>query len=404
MPSTKSPVRAASALQTEVTHAVTAVRAAFMELLAGLPPVRRPVELSRLLGIDYTMSRKALRIAEAVDPISVASEIPRPAALPRILKGSADKGVDESVLHRVEKAVENYESLAKRYAGDRVTFDAMVALLSPESAERAHFESKRAAYRANTQLLGRQADVVIYFAAMRPSRHQEDYREVIWICGQFGLKRFYPSVSLEVFTTLTDVPTFPLEHDGPFQSGNFLIKEFCSDPLPDLKPLPAIPSEGLTRFELDSEEVGLQSAVDCVVGQVCHLPRTEPNQAGQRLAGLQTSVMIPTAVCFMDLFVHETLVPTAPPVCFTLSNTVPSYQPISTDPPDHSLLLSVQPSAQLMGRGPRAACTKEVPRYDQLIRYTFEKANWLDADEYQLIRCRVDYPILNTHTILRIPV
>jgi len=213
IPSTDPPPakRTASALKDEVSHAVTAIRTGFMELLAGLPPVQRPADLARVLGIDYSMSRKAMRIIEATDPIGIATEIPRPAGMPRILKACAKLGIDKKALARLEQAVENYESLAKRHGGDRPTFDAMIAGLSPEANERAQFEAKRAAYRANTQILGRQADTVVFFKAIRPSRHREDYLEVIWICAQFGLKRFHPSASLEVMTTTATGPTYPME-------------------------------------------------------------------------------------------------------------------------------------------------------------------------------------------------
>jgi len=47
---------------------------------------------------------------------------------------------------------------------------------------------------------------------------------------------------------------------------------------------------------------------------------------------------------------------------------------------------------------------KEIPRYDQLVRHSFEQMGWTDPDEYRLIRSRVEYPILNAYTVLRIPV
>lgn len=387
----------------EVTHAISAVHAAFGDLLGQLPPAKRPVELSRTLGIDYTISRKAMRLAEARDPLSVAIEVPRPAAIGRILKAASRNGVSGDVLERLERAIEEYEDLAKRYAGDRATFDAMVGSLSPEAGERAHLEARRAAYRANTQLLGRQVDTSVFFLAIRPSQEQ-GYLEHIWVCANFGLKRFHPAASLEVLTTLARGPSEPMTGGGPYQSDRFLLRAFCSDPLPDLKPVPAFASEGLKRFELGSEEIGLRSAVDCVIGQYCHLPISEPNSEGQRLCGLQTSLDMPTAVCLMDLFVHESLGATAPPICFTTTNSLPSNQPIGNEPLDASMLLPVQPIAEAMGRGPRAAYTNEVPRYGQIIRHAFDVMNWSGPDRYRLTRCRIEYPILNTHTVLRIPI
>lgn len=400
-----------SSFHREVSRAFDAVRTGFMDLLAALPPVQRPAELSRVLGIDYTMSRKAVRLAEATDLYSAALEVPRPAAMPRILKAAAKKGVGRDVLHRLDQAVDNYESLAKRHGGDRATFDAMLSGNSPDAAERISHEAKRAAYRANTQLLGRQVDTALFFIAVRPSTRRDGYLESIWICAQFGLKRFHPSASLEVITTRFTVarpdgpvewPTIPIQQSEAFHSESFLIKEFCTQPLPGLQPLPE-QEAGFRRFEFQSEEIGLQSAVDCVTAQLVHTPRPRIGVAGRRLFGLQGMLDVPTSLLMLDIYVHKSLVSPEEPLCYSASNSVSTHA-VLPDEPDPSILLPVQERAEVLGYGPAVARTKELPRYDELIRHVFEKMEWSDPDLHQLVRCKVDYPILNTHHVLRVPI
>lgn len=405
---------AISPLEREVRSAAGAVRSALVSMLAFLPGVHRPADLQRLLGIDYTMSWKAMRIAEARDPLTIACDVPRPGSIKRLVKAAQKQGIDPGTLGSVEASVRDFESLAKRLAGDRGTFDAMLADFSPDAAQRLDLEARRMAFRANSHLLGCQVDALLSSVVVRPSGDTEGNIDAVWLIGTYGLKRFRQSASLYVHSKHLESESVA-EADWPRlmsleqasggrphgQRTDLLLRDFSSDPLPPVRVVEDSAAHG-SKLVFDHPEVGLKSSIDCVSASVYLDAPPDVEESGDRVVVTAMRTSHPVRLLSVDLFVHEDVArqPAVTEYFFINQDGGAPWDPH----PDPSLLLRPPERAQNIGRGFAAARCREIPRYDELLASVFDRMGWGDDQRHQLIRCIVPHPMLYARTALRLPV
>jgi hypothetical protein len=62
--------------------------------------------------------------------------------------------------------------------------------------------------------------------------------------------------------------------------------------------------------------------------------------------------------------------------------------------------LPVPVKVDRLGVGSNAVATPDVPQYPEMLAYLCERAGW-DPERFEVFRCRVQYPILNSVVAVR---
>jgi hypothetical protein len=101
---------------------------------------------------------------------------------------------------------------------------------------------------------------------------------------------------------------------------------------------------------------------------------------------------MPAKVLVNDVFVHEDLYPGVEPVVTTTLHSIAIGQRRPDAPAFHLDNVEVTPPVSSLGTGLGHCATRDVPRYQEMLAATFEKAGW-NPDRFRGYRCRVQYPV-----------
>lgn len=62
--------------------------------------------------------------------------------------------------------------------------------------------------------------------------------------------------------------------------------------------------------------------------------------------------------------------------------------------------LRINETVTHLGRGLHDMHTPDVPRYGEMLRYTFDRLGW-DPKRFDVFRCRVHYPVMHSVVSMR---
>ena len=406
-------VPSAAAIVKEARASVGLVSAAFSEMVSELPSVRRPADLRRLLGIDYGTSWRVVRVAGASDPLGVASAVPRPGSVSRLLSSAAARGVRDLTIERVRLAVEAHEALAVRHGGERSVFDAMLCSLAPEVGPGVDLDAKRAAYRANVLLYRRQIDATFGCQILRRAPDGADGGlrvEYVWLSGVIGLTRFDPSAALLLAKTEVHHDTraerevnrrLAVGGEQVDSPEGLLLRQFCSDRLPAVRMEEDVRT-GVRSYSFDSNGLGVGACMSFVIGERQRPVECDLDGSGRPVWRTGAKRASPAGVGMTDLFVDPALVEHPSARVFVVGGVANEYD--YEQPDDQRHRFPVQERAEVAGRGPGAAVCDEVPRYGEMLEWAFDSVGWEGRERYALLRCRVDYPVLHTTTLVEMSI
>ena len=100
------------------------------------------------------------------------------------------------------------------------------------------------------------------------------------------------------------------------------------------------------------------------------------------------TIACPVRLLILDALVHRSLFPGVTPEVLIRSEFTPGHEDMR-----HQLPITEAPV--FMGPATGIIRTAEVPRYDEMRRFVFERVGW-DPSEFDVYRVRVEYPILST--------
>ncbi|XOV76703.1 MAG: hypothetical protein ACFHWZ_07590 [Phycisphaerales bacterium] len=112
----------------------------------------RPTKVGRELGLDKTLAWKVVRFMEDEDLAGAARHMPGSGGVEILLKAVRKRGIDAEQIDAVRQADRDLRSFMEQHAGDRRSFEAMLA--SGGRDERIESEERRAYYRAGSAIWG----------------------------------------------------------------------------------------------------------------------------------------------------------------------------------------------------------------------------------------------------------
>lgn len=388
-----------SHFQDEARESLLRVRQAvggFVEALGQ--PVRRAADLQRVLGVDKVLAWQVFRVWSAPDPLHAARYVPTPIPLSRVLKAGGERGVPKPVVQVLAEACEGFESLVDRHAGDRSSFDSMIAGLGSTGGPGAGpstIRDRRAAFRANSRLWGVRAQAQVACAIYHPVEGRADS---VLITGYVGVQQLRPGARLRVCAksgTRNDTATArgdgsSTEHvagarvNRPCPGDVELIEDFCTRPLPSFVTREA--EGGMFETHMEFRGVGRSSAVTYFVQRL--IPNWPP--AGESRFGVGGTARVPAEVLLVDMLVPVGWSNPAIADAAVYGNLFETERGLDYRPEDR---LTTETNEHL-GHSLERLRTPDCPRYQEMVEGVLAKQGW-SGTRFDIYRCRVEYPILH---------
>jgi len=368
------------------------------------PPVRRASELQKSLRLDKNLSWSIFTAATARDLNMVASLVPGAKAMSRVFDAAHSRGVSVEAIRGARQAFDSFEATVARHAADRDLFEMMVTDVNssgPDACAALEAKHRRAAFRVNGLLWGRQMRTCVGPVIIHPSA-APGLVDRVNISGMIGLQQTRRGVPLHTAVHLQRVrnpgdPEGPITFEplDPRESGPNavgILHDFSSRPLPEFKSV--INRDGNVRHELSASGLGAAAEITIHLGRVLRACAVVPGAVTGSEITIAKLIDTPTELFIRDVLLHESI----------WDDRLPEVA-VYAHPADSSMefhdsdRLPLSESVSLLGKGIDAARTPEIPRYADLLEYTFERMGW-KPKEFRVFRCRVEYPVL--HTRLRV--
>jgi hypothetical protein len=369
-------------------------------VLEAVGPAGGPMQLSRTLGIDKVLASRALKAVRNRDPMAVLFLAPGPEPLRRVLKAAARKGVASALIDDAQRAIEQFDQLIKRHAGDRSALDAIISSWLPEARSEFELRRKQSAFKAISHLKGAVADVSLATVVLHPS-DDGAHLDVVWVTGLLGLHRLRPGAAVKFATRRLaggDQPRRPMTLDGQRVDDleGVRLDAYCSKPPPKID----VHRAGeVVHYTLAGEAFGPRSAVDLVFAEVnrAEMPRFVP--AGSHRKGyVFAEVSTPVRTLHFDVLVHADVYPGRDPALLLYDTALDGVANIN-DPARDIDRLDMLESIQHLGIGPSRWRSADVPNYAELIREVCARLGW-NAGGFRGYRCRIDYPIYGSQVAM----
>jgi hypothetical protein len=378
----------------ELARAVRAV----IDAVPGGP--NGPADLARTLGIDKVLASRLLKAARNRDPMAALYHMPGPDPLRRVLRGASSRGVPKELLAGAKQAVDQFETLIRREAGDRSALAAMISAWLPEARAEFELRRKQTAFRAMSELKGSAMETSLATVVLHPSEDQT-HLDVIWIFGLFGLRRLRAGCTVRFASrrlTRDDAGRLPRTLDGVPVDGfdGLRLEEFCSSPPAKLR----VERTGeVVHYTLGDDAFGPRSATDLVFVEVnrAELGRYIPASEGRRRY-VFAEVSTPVRLLVFDALLHEDVFPGVDPGLYIYDTAFEGVADVNDRARDGDRL-DLRESIQPLGQGIARFRTTEVPRYAELLRHVCSKLGW-DGERFRGYRCRIDYPIYGTQVAM----
>jgi len=391
--------------EADAERVLTQVRRAVGRIIDALPGrPERPTAICRALDLDKSLGWKVARFLDGADPFAAAAHLPGPGGWDIVLTRAQRAGVPGRLVADAQSAIADLDALIEQHAGDRASFDVLLAGCTRSGRAQAELSHRRSAFRANSFIWGAQARTQVSIKLLQPS---DDGRsvDIARVTGFVGLRRMRPDVPWVISRTafVQDESavrsTRPREPIDPEAGGNGspapLLSRFCSEPLPRIRRV--VTPNGFVEAELIEAPIGAAGEVSCLIGEVSRA--LAPRYAGptSSRADLVAHVRTPCEGLIEDLLVRrDTFGPLRPELGIYSELGSGVWYP---DCKQDRYRLPTTDVVQRIRGGAMGVRTAEIPRYADLIPYLFERLGW-DADRFDLYRARIAYPIIPSAAIM----
>jgi len=365
-------------------------------------PITRASQLADALHLDSRLAWKISKVIGLQDPFAASQFVPGGAGIRIFLRAASRLRVPEDVVKSADAAFAEFRRVMKSHAGDRQTFNAMLAGHATQNDARAELEHRKGAFQHLSYIWGVQARTHLSAFVVRASEIRPGYYDSVTIRGFIDLRWIRPNVSWRIrrMCTVDDSgkvdtgfrrqPLSPASDADSAGSEIPLFREFCSHPFPKLRAPDGSPAD--TSYQLVEGSVGNTGSLTCLLGEIGR--GVEPYTGGEKYARLvfATDPRTPAEVLIFDLIAHRGMLGRVNPTAHMFSDL---FDRGFNDPPVEVDRLPLAEAVEYLGTGPDAVSTPEVPRYTEMARFAFDRLGW-SGDEFDVYRLRIPYPPIPT--------
>ncbi len=351
---------------------------------AAPTPVGRAADLHRALDVDAPLGWQIFRIAIASDPLSTLPFVPRAGSMQRVLRQARERGWDEGVVRKVAQAYEHFNDFVIRTSGSRGNFDALVAGFENEASGQIRMSYRAAAFRANARVWGIRARTD-YRAVIFQQGSKPGSEHLSLVHGRVDLQSSRPNAVLALRRgVIYDMGGAPVDNLGKTRT----LEEFCSKPCPRLETLKGTDGESEV-LRLDLLEAGTPATF---FG--CQIYPDWDGGDPQTCWGVKALSTVPAEVLLIDFLVPRAWIdPRTARV--SVHGNLADMHSVYVD--SETFTIPAKEQVRALGSDLQALHTPDVPRCPELVGKMLASLNWT-AKDFEILRCRVRYPILHSLT------
>jgi hypothetical protein len=386
----------------DARRAVHQLRGALHDVISRLSSDRivRASQLANALDLDSRLAWKISKVIGLQDPFAASQFVPGRAGIRIFTRAASRHKVPEDVVKSVDTAFENFRQVLKSHAGDRRTFNAMLAGHVTGTEARANLEHRKGAFQHLSYIWGVQARTHLTSFIVRPSEERQGYYDSVTFHGFVNLRWIRPNVSwrLRRLCTIDDFGRVstkfrrqPLSPSPEVEAtGVPFLREFCSETLPKLR-RPDEPNADAS-YQLVEGSVGNTGQLTCLLGEISRA--VEPYTRGANYTRLvfATNPRTPAETLIFDLIAHREMLGRLSPTAHLFGDL---FDRGFNDPPVEADRLPLAEQVEYLGAGADAVNAPEVPRYPEMARLAFDRTGWPEK-EFDVYRLRVPYPPIPT--------
>lgn len=365
--------------------------------IAGSSP--RPSRLAERLEIDKSLASKLCRAHRTEEPLEFMHIVPAPAGLGIFISAAARADVPTEMRTRARRSITRFQALIDETPGGRATLNAAISASSPEARLRNERSSKQAVYRAMSYLLGIQCESMASTFIIHPGE-AASMVDSIDISHRIAMRRLRPTAPVGLLShrlhgthgedDVAQLRFETLDGEPADDVHSFFLREFCSDPLPDMQ---EFRNGNQTTIALSKAGPPPEEPFDltfaAVLRNAMEQYRTEETEHGWRNYLLHC----PCKTLVRDVFIRDDLfVGTVPEI--TLYIPSPKGSETVKRPGEFGTMntLDMATPIEQLGMGLGRIGIKEIPSYARLLRHVFERAGW-DSARYRGYRTSITYPV-----------
>jgi hypothetical protein len=257
------------------------VRAAVLDVLTAVGGnAARPQSVSRQLKVDRNLAWKMSKIAQQLEPFAIVQYLPGSSGIKIFVKACRRAGAPDKVLDQLQAAMDELQQLIEVHAGNRATFQMMLASEDDAQRKRVDLDHRKGAFQHNGYLWGVQAKAQIHTHVFHPSEDGETF-DVASVRGFVDLCRLRPRVPWRIsrMYTLDDergmqsdfVRRASLDEGGSPEDDPRdlpLLTRYCSRPLPQIRR--SVGPRGRVEYQLVGGAIGNTNSLTCMTGEVVY--------------------------------------------------------------------------------------------------------------------------------------
>lgn len=368
----------------EATETLDRLRLGIAALLSEVGTFRRPADIQKTFRLDYTLGRQLFRVASTREVIQAGAAVPSRTSMGRLVSSAEQQGASSSIVQEVWAAYEGFEQLVEKHAGDRTSFNSMIAAVAGTDDEwfLADAQHRRNAFRAMSHTTGMQAKVKFNLGFLNRAVGQPTWSTAS-LGGVVGLRtlRSLHNVRVHGFALGEDFESHMVSIGDP-ALGN-VLPEFSSQPLPSLKIITDTNWRHRQNVVVEDTVIGNTGAATLFFAEwFKDLKFTDDKIA------LLGQVKMPVEVMIFDVLMHpQAVLPGSPRLEVFLGDA--SAPGIYSIPLQHNFQL------EHLGRGPNVLITPEVPNYQQMVHKVQSTTAW-DLTQYEAWRVRIEFPVYDS--------
>jgi len=383
----------------QVRHLMSDLRSALQDLLTGLPEmIRRAVDVERTLRLDKKLAWQIFRLSRSTG-LEEVGNVPALGSAHRLIAAARERGASEEVLGRVSAAFERFENFAVEQCGDRAGLVSLISGLTHERSESFELRERRSLFRSNAHVWGLQARAQLRTVIYKPPAPGETQYRSVQVSGNIGLQGLRRGEPMSISSWFSMTPgtapsTTGVQASAP-AGGNSefeLLKEFCSDPLPEQREV--VTENGMVEVEMVIPPAGRSGAVTVYSTQTTSSPG-DPHRVSP-FAGLFISV--PTAELVTDLLIP---VGATDPTTARVSVFGRRHHPEQVFRERRQDLLPQRERVVHFGPHDVVPAIESAPAHAAAVNEVMRR-HGVSGLPFDLYRCRVLYPVLHSLIVMRI--
>jgi hypothetical protein len=380
------------------------LRTSLAELIKTLPGrVRSTGDLQKLLNVDSKLCWQVMKVAGPGDAMALATFVPTPVPMKRLVRAAANKGVSPSLVEELMSAYRAFEELVSTHAGDRSTFDSMASGATAttgagdDDLQPTALAHRKATFKAHCHYCGMQLDTSMVVAMIHPSAGNTGRFDLANLRGKLGMRRLRANADVivdrfkSVESANVDGDKDVHEHlyfdpEAFARCGAPVMARFSTDPLPQFNTVHD--KDGRSFSSLAGDAVGQLSSVDLVFGEM--MPNVPLMKATESRYGFGGAIGVgcPTMLSVVDHVIHRASFRDLEYRFSTHWQTTTADFSGNTRGP----VLPFRDRINKVEGGLDGARLLEVPNYLELLQFVCDERGW-NVDDFDVYRARVEYPL-----------